>query len=136
MKPESAIRAASWLSYIVGFGTLLSIGPGLAYNLYFGSSVGSLFGRPTYGDFIGSNPIGQLWGFSGALVFGITFLVAAGAEVVTGHWLRKSLKKGGVLGAILAPSIVAFAILFVLPGWFLVTPVLVALLLIGWKTLR
>ena len=137
VEPDSAIRAASVLSYLIGLGTLLSIGPSLTYNLYYGSSVGSLFGGdPSYGDFLGSNPIGRLWGFAGVVVLGLAFLVVAAAEVVAGHWLGRSLKKGGKLGALATPCIMAFGIGFVLPLWFLVPPVILALLAMGWKTLR
>ncbi len=135
-RPVRAIRAASWLSYLIGFGTLLSIGPSLTYNLYTGSSFGSLYGAPpSFGDFLGSNPIGLLLGFAGAVVFGIAFLVAAGVEVLAGYWLGKSLKKGGKLGAILCLCIAGFGIGFVLPGWVLFPSVIMFLLAMGWKTL-
>ncbi len=124
------------LSYIIGLGTLLTIGPSLAYDLYYGSSVGSLFGSPSYGDFLGSNPIGRLWGFAGVVVLGLAFLVISAVEVVAGYWLGRSLQKGGKLGLVLNPCIVAFGIGFVLPGWYLVPPVIVVLLIMGWNSLR
>ena len=137
MKPEPSIRAASVLSYVIGLLTLLSIGPSLAYNLYSGSSFGSLFGPdPSYGDFLGSNPIGRLWGFTGALVFSLAFLTVSALDVVAGYWLGRSLKKGGRLGAIATPFIMAFGIGFVLPLWILVPPIILVLLVMGWKTLR
>ena len=86
-KPETSIRAASLLSYITGIGTLLSIGPGLAYNLYTGSSTGALLGMPpSFGDFLGSSPIGIAWGFAGVLVFGLILPL--------GRWVEHG---GGVL---------------------------------------
>lgn len=135
-KPETSIRVASQLSYITGIGTLLSIGPGLAYNLQTGSSTGALLGMPpSFGDFLGS-PIGIEWGFVGVLVFGLIFLSAAVWSTVAGCWLWKSLKKGGRVGAVAGPGIIVCAIGFVLPAWLVVVPVTLVLLALGWKTLR
>src|SRR6266704_4662174 len=86
-KHWTSIRVASVLSYITGIGTLLSIGPGLAYNLYTGSSTGALLGMPpSFGDFLGSSPIGIAWGFAGVLVFGLILPL--------GRWVEHG---GGVL---------------------------------------
>jgi hypothetical protein len=137
MHPAPVIRAASVLSYVVGVGTLLAIGPGLAYNLFTGESVGSLLGmNPSYGDYLGSNPIGLTWGFTGALIFGVAFLVAAALEIVAGFWLGKSLKRGGRLGVVLALAITAFSVGFVLPAWIVVGPILIGLIGAGWRTLH
>jgi hypothetical protein len=122
---------------VVGVGTLLAIGPGLAYNLFTGESVGSLLGmNPSYGDYLGSNPIGQTWGFAGALIFGAAFLAAAALEIVAGFWLGKSLKRGGRLGVVLALAITALSVGFVLPGWMVVGPILIGLIGAGWRTLH
>ena len=137
MKPVGAIRAASIFSYVAGIGTLISVGPPLAYNLATGTSVGSRFGMdPSYGDYLHSNPIGQLWGSSGVVVFGGAFLVVAALQPVAGYWLGKSLKRGGRLGASLAVCESAFGVLFVLPAWVPVAPVMLILLASGWATLR
>ncbi len=136
-KHWTSIRVASVLSYITGIGTLLSIGPGLAYNLYTGSSTGALLGMPpSFGDFLGSSPIGIAWGFVGVLVFGLVFLSAAVLSTVAGYWLWKSLKKGGKVGAVAALGIIVCAIGFVLPAWLVIVPITLVLLALGWKTLR
>ena len=136
VRPEGAIRAASVVFYVTGLLTLLALGPSLVYNLSTGSSVGSLFGpSPDYGDFIGSNWIGQTWGYAGALVFGVILLVLGGAEVVAGYWLSKRSKKGGKLGAILTPPTILLAIGFVLPLWYILPVVWTLLLAIGWEAL-
>ncbi len=135
-KPETSIRVASLLSYITGIGTLLSIGPGLAYNLYTGSSTGALLGMPpSFGDFLGS-PIGIAWGTAGVLVFGLIFLSAAVLSTVAGYWLWKSLRKGGQVGTVAALGIIVCSIGFVLPAWLVIVPITLVLLALGWKTLR
>jgi hypothetical protein len=137
MKPVPAIRAASILSYLTGIGTLLAVGPGLAFDLATGTSLGSRFGmNPSYGDYLHSNPIGGLWGFWGALVFGAGFLVVAALQPVAGYWLGRSLKRGGRLGAVLAVCVTAFGLGFVLPAWVPVGPVILILLASAWNTLR
>jgi len=137
MKLAPTIRAASVLCYIMGIGTLLALGPSLAYDLATGTSTGSLLGiDPSYGDFLGSNPIGRLWGYPGALVFGLAFLVVAALQPVAGFWLGKSLKRGGRLGATLALCVTALSVGFVLPAWVVVGLVTLVLLAVGWKTLQ
>lgn len=137
MQVATTIRAASILSYVMGIGTLLSLGPSLAYNLVTGTSTGSLFGiDPSYGDFLSSNPIGRFWGYPGALVLGLAFLVVAALQPVAGFWLGKSLKRGGRLGAALALCVTALSIGFVLPAWVAAGLVTVVLLAVGWRTLQ
>ena len=92
--------------------------------------------NPSYGDFLGSNPIGRLWGYPGALVFGLAFLVVAALQPVAGFWLGKSLKRGGRLGATLALCVTALSVGFVLPAWVVAGLVTLVLLVVGWKTLR
>jgi hypothetical protein len=137
MQLATTIRAASILSYIMGIGTLLALGPSLAYNLATGNSTGSLLRiDPSYGDFLGSNPIGRLWGYPGALVFGLAFLVVAALQPLAGFWLGKSLKRGGNLGATLALCVTALSVGFVQPAWVVVGLVTLVLLAVGWKTLH
>ena len=137
MQLATTIRAASILSYIMGIGTLLALGPSLAYNLATGTSTGSFLGiDPSYGDFLGSNPIGLLLGYPGALVFGVAFLVVAALQLVAGLWLGKSLKRGGKLGATLALCVTALSVGFVLPAWVVAGPVMLVLLALGWETLQ
>ena len=120
----------------MGIGTLLGLGPSLAYDLATGTSTGSLLGiDPSYGDFLGSNPIGQLWGYPGAVVFGLAFLLVAALQPVSGFWLGKSRKIGGRLGATLALAVMALSIGFVLPAWVVAALVMLVLLAVGWETL-
>jgi membrane protein YqaA with SNARE-associated domain len=70
------------------------------------------------------------------LVLGGAFLVAAALQPVAGYWLGKSLKRGGRLGASLAVCVRAFGVVFVLPAWVPVAPVMLILLTSGWATLR
>jgi hypothetical protein len=135
MSPARAIRTASVLSYVVGLGTLLTLGPSLASDLLTDRSTGSPLGlNPSYGNFTGPNPLGLP--VVVVVIFGVAFLVAAALEVVAGLWLWKSQRRGGWLGVILAVAMTGLSIGLILVAWLPIGAVLIALIGAGWKTLR
>ena len=96
------------------------------------------------GGLVSSIPI--LGFFSGVLIFlGFIILIFGVLEIVAGHWLWHSLRKGGTLGIILAILGVlasTILILFVPPMAsieaidVIINVVLIILIAVGWNTLH
>ena len=105
----------------------------LAYIIYYRSApilpvIGSVMD--------GSTPIGVLGGLDAVIALGFVLVAVAVLEAVAGFWLSRSLKKGGKLGAVLAPLDLFFAFGFGIPILYVLAPLRTLLLVMGWKSLR
>lgn len=97
----------------------------------------------TAGGFVSYLPF---FGFLGGLLalLGFIVMIVGILDIVAGYWLWGSLRKGGVLGIILAILGILTSIPFLLiPGWFalsvitlIINIVLIILIAVGWDTLH
>jgi hypothetical protein len=92
---------------------------------------------PLIGDVLDdSTPIGMAGGLNTVLVLGIGLVAVSVLDVVAGLWLRRSLKKGGWLGIGLQPFNIFFAYGFGIPALYVLAPIWLILISLGWQSLR
>ena len=70
------------------------------------------------------------------IVLLLLLAVIGSLEIVTGYWLRKSLRKGGKMGILLLLPYMALAIGFGVPAMLVIGPLRGILIGAGWKTLH
>ncbi len=132
-KRSSVVTLASLLFLVFGLGSALVDPLLLAYIAYYRTAPV----LPLIGDvFDGSTPIGVAGGLNVVIVLGIGLVVISVLDIVAGLWLRHSLKKGGKLGIALQPFNFFFAYGFGIPGLYILTPLWVILIWLGWRTLQ
>ena len=83
-----------------------------------------------------SGPISRRFGHDAVVWLLVPLAFASWLEVLAGYWLRKSRKEGGWLAIFLLPITMFFWIGFVMPIWLVLGPLIVLLVLAGWKSLR
>jgi len=84
----------------------------------------------------GKSPIGVLWGRDAVIVLGVALTLVAITGVIAGELLRRSLKKGGKVGALLLPPYLFFGLGFEIPALYIFVPLAAVLLALGWKSLE
>lgn len=132
-KRSASITVAAILFLLFGLGLAVADPLILAYIIYYRSApilpvIGSVMD--------GSTPIGVLGGLDAVIALGFVLVAVAVLEAVAGFWLSRSLKKGGKLGAVLAPLDLFFAFGFGIPILYVLAPLRTLLLVMGWKSLR
>ena len=107
---STAITVAFIIFYIIG---ILGIIGGIGI-IVLGILIGALSG---ISDLLAGSPIGFLGVISAAVTgWGVLFLVVSSLYILAGAWLRRSLKRGGLMGiAILITSIVAAIVALPVP---------------------
>jgi hypothetical protein len=126
-----SITIASFLFIILGLAMAISNPLVLAYIIYNGSAP-VVFGIELLD---GKSPIGVLWGHDAVFVLGVVLTFVAILGIVAGLWLRRSLRKGGKLGAFILPFYIFFGIGFEIPALYIFVPLTAVLLALGWKSL-
>lgn len=116
----------------------------------FSGGIGVTFGASGF-FYIAST--GQLPGFAGLRFFGggqfeslggiplimvdlIPWATLGGFEILTGIWLWRSMRKGGRMTLALTPPAAVFMVGFGAPFGYIVVPLRVVLVILGWKNLR
>jgi len=85
----------------------------------------------------GKSPIGvHTWGRDADIVLGVALTLVAITGVIAGELLRRSLKKGGKVGALLLPLYLFFGIGFEIPALYIFVPLAAVLLALGWRSLE
>jgi len=84
----------------------------------------------------GKSPIGVLWGRDADIVLGVALTLVAITGVIAGELLRRSLKKGGKVGALLLPLYLFFGIGYEIPVLYVFVPLTAVLLALGWRSLE
>jgi hypothetical protein len=124
---------ASLLFLVFGSGSVLADPLLLAYVAYHRTAPV----LPLIGNVLDdSTPIGMAGGLNTVIVLGIGLVAASALDVVAGLWLRRSLKKGGKLGITLQPINFFFAYGFGIPALYVLAPLWLILISLGWKSLR
>jgi hypothetical protein len=132
-KRSLAITVSSYIFLVFGLGSTVGDPLLLAYVAYYRSAPV----LPIIGDVLDdTTPIGMAGGLNAVLVFGLGLVTISILDVVAGLWLRRSLKKGGRLGIILQPFNLFFAYGFGIPGLYVLAPLWLILISLGWKRLR
>ncbi|HLQ06416.1 MAG TPA: hypothetical protein VK126_01520 [Nitrososphaerales archaeon] len=132
-KRSLSVTAASFLFLVFGSGSVLADPLLLAYVAYYHAAPV----LPLIGDVLDdSTPIGVAGGLNAVIVLGIGLVVLSVLDVVAGLWLRHSLKKGRKLGIILQPFNLFFAYGFGIPALYVLAPLWLILIVLGWKRLR
>lgn len=133
LKRGTPIAVASFLFLLFGSGFAIAIPFNLAYIISRGS--GPVY--PVIGGVMDSTTlIWTTWGSDGVIVLGIFQVVLAVIGVVAGLLLWRSSKKGGILGIVLLPFDLFFALGFGIPILFVLVPLKALLLGVGWRSLR
>lgn len=132
-KQSLAVTIASLLFLVFGFGSVVADPLLLTYIAYYHAApilplIGSVLDDST--------PIGMIGGLNSVLVLGIGLVAVSALDVVSGLWLRRELKKGGKLGIVLQPFNLFFAYGFGIPGLYVLAPLWVILISMGWRSLR
>lgn len=83
-----------------------------------------------------AGPLSQRYGVNAALAGTVPFAVVSLLEAVAGYWLWQSRRKGGLLALLLFPAALVFWIAYELPIPFVIGPLRLLLLALGWKSLR
>jgi hypothetical protein len=78
----------------------------------------------------------MMGGLNAVIALGIGLVVVSVFDAVAGLWLRRALKKGGKLGIVLQPFNLFFAYGFGIPGLYVLAPLWLILISVGWKSLR
>ncbi len=133
VKRTVPIAVASFLFLFFGLGIALAVPFNLAYIIQTGS--GPVY--PVIGGVMDSSTlIWMTWGQGAVIVLGVALTVTAVLGVVAGFFLWRSLLKGGIIGLILVPFDLFFAIGFGIPILYILGPVRGLLLVLGWRSLR
>jgi hypothetical protein len=125
-----AITTASLFYVIAGLGTTASEIPAIVYMIQ-ERRFPVVFGIPLMG-----NSYAERLGIDFTIRTALLFVVVSVLDALAGYRLWKSDRRGGVLGLILLPFALAFWILFEIPAGFVLGPVRVIALALGWKSLR
>jgi hypothetical protein len=132
-KRSLAVTTASTLLLFFGLGSSVADPLLLAYVAYYHTAPI----LPLIGDVLDdTTPIGMAGGLNAVLVLGIGLVAVSILDVLAGLWLRRSLKKGGKLGIILQPFNLLFAYGFGIPGLYVLAPLWLILIFLGWRSLR
>ena len=127
------ITVASLLFLVFGLASLVANSLLLVYVAYY--RVAPIL--PLIGNVLDdSTPIGLAGGLDAVIALGICLVAVSVLDVVAGLWLRRSLKKGGKLGFALQPVNLFFAYGFGIPALYLLAPLWLILISLGWKSLR
>jgi hypothetical protein len=133
MKQSQPIYVASFLFLFFGLGMAIADPILLAYIAYYRAAPV----LPLIGNVLDDNtPIGMFGGLNAVLVLGIVLVAVSVLEVLSGYWLRRSLKRGGKLGVALQPLNLFFAVGFGIPILYVLSPLWLVLIISGWRTLR
>ena len=127
-----AISAASILFLLLGMAFTVAGPLLLAYTAYYRAAP-VVFGIQAPDE---GSRIGLLFGFDGVIAFEFVLIAASVLEGFAGYWLWKSLRRGGKLGIALLPVNLFFGFGFGAPVLLVVPPLRIALVALGWKTLR
>ena len=91
---------------------------------------------PIIGDVLDdTTPIGMWGGLNAVVGLGFGLVALSALDVVAGSWLWRSLRKGGKLGIALQPFNLLIAYGFGIPGLFVLAPLWLTLLALGWRSL-
>ena len=127
----SIVTAASTLHYIVGIG--ISIGS-LPFALYM------LLNRrlPVFLGirFYGGSFIEQIGGFNGVLVSSFAYILISSVNILVAYWLAQSLRLGGILGLLLFPLSMFFALGYGAPIPIAIHPIMALVIVLAWGNLR
>ncbi|MCJ2532194.1 MAG: hypothetical protein LN413_07855, partial [Candidatus Thermoplasmatota archaeon] len=75
------------------------------------------------------------WGIQGVMIFLIPWAVLGALEILTGVWLWRSLRIGGLLALALAPVAAVFLVGYGDPFGYVVVPLRLLLVILAWKSL-
>lgn len=128
-----AVTIAFLLFLVFGLGSALADPVLVGYVAYYRAAPV----LPLIGDVLDdSTPIGVAGGLNAVIVLGVGLVAVSVLDVVAGLWLRQSLKRGGKLGIALQPFNLLFAYGFGIPALYVLSPMWLILISIGWKSLR
>jgi hypothetical protein len=132
-KRGTVLTLASLSLIIFGLGMVVADPILLAYVAYYRAAPV----LPLIGDVLdGTTPIGIAGGLNAVLVLGVPLVAVSALDVLAGFWLWRSTKRGGKLGIAIQPLNLFFAYGFGIPGLFVLAPLWLLLIALGWKGLR
>lgn len=121
------VSIASRLHYIVGIGFTVGSLPFALYVLINGRIPVFLGIR-----FYGGSFIEQIGGFNAILVSSWASLLITSVNILVGHWLAQSLKLGAVLGLLLFPVSMFFALGYGAPVPIVLHPLMALCIVLAW----
>jgi hypothetical protein len=83
-----------------------------------------------------AGPFSERFGVYRSIIAALPWGVVNALEMLTGYWVWRWRKRGGVLGLLLFPAGAIFWIGYALPIMVVIGPLRVLLLAWGWRTLR
>ncbi len=116
---------------------LLSGGIGVvfgAFGFLFIASTGRLPGFAGI-RFWGDGLFESLGGIPGIVISLIPWAILGGFEILTGVWLWRSLRRGGLMALALTPIAAVFTVGYGAPFGYIVVPLRVLLVILGWRNL-
>jgi len=132
-KRSLAVTVASLLFIAFGLGSVFADPLLLAYVAYYHTAPV----LPLIGNVLDdSTPIGVAGGLNAVIVLGVGLVAVSVLDVFAGLWLRQSMIKGGKLGVILQPFNLFFAYGFGILGLYVLAPMWLILIFLGWKSLH
>lgn len=126
----SMVTLASRLHYIVGIGFTLGSIPFAGY-LLIKRQLPVFMGIRFYGGGF----IERTGGFDAILVSSWLWLAITAANILVGYWLGQSLRIGGILGLLLFPISMFFALGYAAPVPIVVHPILAVSIALAWGQL-
>jgi hypothetical protein len=116
---------------------LFSGGIAVAFGIFGFLYIASTGERPGFAGlrFFGGGLFESLGGIQGILVSLIPWAVVGGLEILAGIWLWGSVRKGGLMALVLIPPAAVFTVGFGAPFGYIVVPLRVLLVILGWRDL-
>ncbi|MFQ5552261.1 MAG: hypothetical protein ACE5EW_00815 [Thermoplasmata archaeon] len=105
-----------------------------AFGFLFIASTGQLPGFAGI-RFWGGGLFESLGGIPGIMVSLIPWAILGGFEIISGVWLWSSLRRGGWMALALTPAATVFMIGYGAPFGYVVVPLRVLLVILGWRNL-
>lgn len=127
---DPLITAAAIVFFISGFAAISGAIPSILYM----RRTGELPGMGSI-RFYGGALFDRLWGVPGVTVSLLPFAVLGAFEILAGVWLWQSLLIGGILALWLTTFAAIFLVGHGAPFFWVVVPLRVILVVLGWSTL-
>lgn len=125
------VTLASRLHYIVGIGFTLGALPFAGYMLV-NRRLPLFIGIRFYGGGF----IERTGGFDAVLVSSWASLLISAVNILVGYWLAQSLRIGGILGLLLFPVSMFFALGYAAPIPIVLHPIMALTIALAWGQLR
>jgi hypothetical protein len=121
------VTLASRLYYFVGIGFAIGSLPFALYMLL-NHRVPTFLGIRFYGGGF----IEKVGGFDALMISSWASLLITPVNILVGYWLAQSLRMGAVLGLLLFPISMFFALGYAAPAPIILHPILVIVILLAW----